>query len=705
MSAKHIGVFICECGDRIASTLDVASIAEHLAEGGGLKVAEVLPYACSPGGVEFIAGRCSAEDLDGIVVAGCSPRAMEGHFRGAFEHKGLPDLEVEITNIRDCCAMVHRQDRAAANRKAHEMVRMAVAKLAVRPPRASVERRVSQQALVLGGGVAGITAALALAREDIPVKLVERGKDIGISLDHPWEGVLRENVGEDLRAKASEVRGNRSIELFLSSQVESVSGGPGHYQVAVKRGGRDPCSTTIEAGAIIVATGAQTLCPVGMLGYDGERVVTQVEFARALERFRADDGARRIPQDVVVILCASQRDEGHPYCSFGCCEAALKQWKEMRALGGGARLTILYRDLFLPESRAESRLQEALESGVRFVHYSPNRSPQVHSHAVKYFDPARDAWTEIPYDQVVLATPLVPHDDARFIASVFHLPLDENGFYMQPEFRLRPGSYSERGVYVCGAARSPASFVDMELQALVAAYRAKRCVQAEAIYRRPFIGAIDQSLCSGCGSCISSCPNGAISMRSGTGLLDIATVDPFLCNGCGSCVVSCPTKAIDLLVDSEAEIQARINQALPDGGSNSRPRVIFFGCDWSGYAAAELAGAKGLSYSPSIRPIRVGCSARVDAKHVLWALNTGADGVLVGACPPGACHHGDGNLRAHERFSRLVGQLSGVGFDTRRLRFRWVSPDDADGLASELDAFSELIGKLGIFRPGGSDLA
>ncbi len=702
MSAKAVVVFICECGGRIASALDIAEVSEHLEESPGIQEVSVLPFACSPDGLEIIAARCEAEDLGGVVIAGCSARVMESHFRAAFEAQRLHGLSAEITNIRECCAYVHRQDPAAANRKAVDMIRMAAAKVAARSRRDPVERQVPQQVLVLGAGAAGITAALTLADEGVPVKLVERDEQMGAPFRDSMEWDLPASVAAQLKTKAARVREHPLIELFLGARIEGASGGPGCHTITLKQARREPRAFAIEAGAVIIGTGAQPLRPSGELGYDGERVVTQDEFAQYLERLRTQDGCHQLPQDVVMILCAGQRDEGHPYCSRVCCGTALTQAERLAALNGSARVTILYRDLFLPEATAESRLKEARQAGIRFVHYSPERGPQVRPDAVRYYDPTRDAWDDIPCDQVVLAPPLVPQDDADTLASLFRLPRDANGFYQQPEYRLRPGTFCERGIYVCGSAHFPAVIDEVEFQAMMAAYRAKRSVKADKISRLPFIGSVEDALCSGCASCIPSCPNGAISMRSGSGLLDVAAVDPFLCNGCGSCVVSCPTKAIDLLVDSEAEIHAQINQALVGGGRDGRSRVIFFGCDWSGYAATELAGVRGLSYSPAIIPIRVGCSARVDPKHALWALNTGADGVLIGACPPGACHHGEGNHRAYERFRRLVGQLKHIGFDARRVRFRWVAPDDAAGLAAELDAFAELIHKLNASRIDGT---
>jgi heterodisulfide reductase subunit A len=272
---------------------------------------------------------------------------------------------------------------------------------------------------------------------------------------------------------------------------------------------------------------------------------------------------------------------------------------------------------------------------------------------------------------------------------------DENGFFPEVRHRLRPENYAERGVYVCGAAHYPADWTEAEFQATSAAFKAARHLRAGRVTSRAPVAFVDEKLCTGCGPCVEACPFGAISMHQREGELDLSQIDPLLCTGCGNCVVVCPVKAISRPLDSDAQVLAQIEAALASAAQNGRPRILVFGCEWSGHAAAELAGANRLSYPAETRLIRVGCSARIDPTHVLWALFSGADGVFLGACSPGECHYVNGNRHAQERFSKLRIMLAESGFDPRRLRLEWITPDDPHDFVDKIMGFTKLVRALG----------
>lgn len=298
--------------------------------------------------------------------------------------------------------------------------------------------------------------------------------------------------------------------------------------------------------------------------------------------------------------------------------------------------------------------------------------------------------------------------DASVLAHLLRISQDEHGFYPEVRYRLRPEGYAERGIFICGAAHHPADQRETELQAISAAFKALRHLRAGVVSNGAPVASVDPALCTGCANCVEPCPFSAIAMQQRAEAVDLAQIDPMLCTGCGNCVVVCPVKAISQPVDSDAQVLAQIEAALgttngrnpsglrrPEGFATVRPlRVLVFGCEWSGHAAAELAGANKLSYPVETRLIRLRCSARFDPIHILWALYNGADGVFLSACAPGECHYIDGNRYAEERTKTLRSLLAANGFDPRRLRLEWISPDNPHDFVTKVSGFTELVAKL-----------
>jgi heterodisulfide reductase subunit A len=331
--------------------------------------------------------------------------------------------------------------------------------------------------------------------------------------------------------------------------------------------------------------------------YDGRRVVTQLEFERELRAIRIEAQATKVPSSVIMILCVGQRNQAISYCSGVCCMGALKQALEIKTMNPQSAVTILFRDLYLMgEDIYEEQVRRARQAGVTLIRYVPEAPPEPTENAVNVHDASTGVDHRLPYDRIVLASPLVPQPDASVVAHMLGIRQDKNGFFPEVRYRLRPGDYAERGIYVCGAAHCPTGWIETEFQAISAAFRALHHLRSGRLTSRALAADVDKNLCTGCGNCVEVCAFGAISMHSREGVLDSSHIDPLLCTGCGNCVVACPVKAISLPLNSDRQVLAQIDVALAGAAQSTRLRVLALGCEWSSHAAAELAGVKKLSY-------------------------------------------------------------------------------------------------------------
>jgi heterodisulfide reductase subunit A len=700
MTDVKLGVFICDCGDQISSILNLDTLEREVRDLQGVAVTRRLCRCCSPDGLSVIQSAIAAARLNHVLVAGCTPRTMEPRFRAACEEADLNGNLFEMVDIREGCAWVHQDDAEAATAKAVDLIRMGVAKGTLRQAYQPVSAEAMSAALVIGGGLAGMTSALALANAGVPVKLVEREAALG--------GMLRDvytlypdrlSTAELVAEKVNAITHHPRIEVLCESHVIGVSGTVGHYTVTTNgngEAGHQKRSSKFNAGAIIVATGAHALQPRGLFHYDGQRVVTQLEFERELRETGNQAQAINVPPNIIMILCAGQRNQAVSYCSRVCCMGALKQAIEIKTINPQATVTILFRDLYLlGEDIYEEQVRRARQAGVAFIRYAPEAPPKVTEDAVEVHDALTGVDCRLPYDRIILASPLVPQPDAGVMAHMLGIRQDDNGFFPEMRYRLRLQTYVDRGIYICGAAHFPTDWIETEFQAINAAFRALHHLTAGQVTSQAPVASVDEALCSGCGDCVEICTFGAMSMHRREGVLGCSQIDPLLCTGCGNCVVACPVKAISLPLNSDAQLLAQIDAALAGASQADHLHILALGCEWSSHAAAELAGVNKLSYPVEVRLIPVGCSARFDPMHILWAFFNGADGIFLGACPPGDCHYVNGNRYAQQRIDALKEMLAHSGFDPRRLCLEWITPDDPHDFVGKITDFTSLLRALG----------
>jgi heterodisulfide reductase subunit A len=552
----RIGVFICNCGTNIAGFLEAREVAEYAGTLPGVVFQRENLYSCSEAGIGDIKAAIRENDLNRVVVAACTPRTHEPTFRAACQDAGLNPYLFEFVNIREHCSWVHKEEREAATAKAKALVRMAVARVALLEPAERIRTDVERHAVVIGGGVSGMTASLALAKKGLSVTLIERDRSLGglvRGLDrlHP-SGRDADAYADSL---AKRVRAERRISPITRATVRNVAGYIGNYTVTVRSGGKD---RDVKCGAIVVATGARPLDPEGLYGHDGKRVITLFELESRLKKGKP--GGKRF----VMIQCAGARTPERVYCSKICCASAIKDALAIRKLVPDSTVHVLYRDLMCYGVENEELLRRAKEKGVRFVNFADDAPPVIEDGVVKVAGQVVGRELEIPADTVVLATPLVARDDAGDVSKMLKVPLDEDRFFLEAHVKLRPVDFATDGIYVCGAARWPATTRECVEQALGAAARASIPLLAGEVEVEPAVARLlDPELCRGCGMCAAICPYGAIEMvetEDGTKaeMIEVA------CKGCGTCAATCYKRAITMVHYTDEQIGAQVRAAFAE---------------------------------------------------------------------------------------------------------------------------------------------
>jgi len=557
----RIGVFVCHCGINIGGVVNVHEVVEYAKTLPDVVYAEDNKYTCSSEGINRIKEAIREFNLNRVVVASCTPRTHEQLFRKACEEAGLNKYLFEMANIRDQCSWVHMHEPENATQKAKDLVRMAVAKARLLKPQDEPEIDIAPSALVIGGGVSGMTAALCLASQGFKVYLVEKEPVLGGMLKHLYKlcpGML--DASKALRRMIDAVSSSENINVLTSAVVEEVEGFIGNFEVTVRK---DFEKVKFKVGTIIVAIGAENLEPVGMYGYKlYDNVITQLDLERLLKT-----GELRNVNRVVMIQCVGSREEkGRTYCSRICCATAIKNAVLIKELCPEAEVYIIYRDLQTYGREYEECYLDARRRFIHFIKYVPERPPEVISNPdgalrVKVYDAFLDEEIELESDLVVLSTPLIPSEDAERLSKILKVPLGSDGFFFEAHVKLRPIDFSTDGIYVCGAAHSPKSIDESISQALGAASRAAIPMTAGRLRTEAITAAVDENLCSGCRVCESLCEYNAIEIREVDGKMK-AHVFEALCKGCGVCGSACPTGAISMLHFTDDQIMAQVRAAL-----------------------------------------------------------------------------------------------------------------------------------------------
>jgi len=778
----RIGVFICHCGLNIAGVLDIKELVEYAKTLPNVVYVKDNRYTCADPGQEEIRKAIKEHKLNRVVVAACSPRMHEPTFRRTVSDVNLNPFLFEMANIREFSSWCHPSTPKEATEKAKDIIKMAVAKSRLLQPLQTIEVPVINKALVIGGGIAGMNAALDLAEMGFKVYLLEKGESIGghmAQLDKTFPTLDCSICIEG--PKMVDVGRHPNIEIIAYADLLNVSGYIGNFKVKIRKNPRyviaenctgcgeckevcpiefpnewdmnlgvrkaisvpfdqavplvytinkdyciecykcvDACGARqainfeqkpeeieIEVGAIIVATGYDIYLPYDnqLLGYGKyTNVITSLEFERLIlaagptggKVIRASDGQK--PHTVAFIQCVGSRDANkYPYCSNFCCMYTLKHVVQLKEkYKEDVEVYVFYMDMRSNFKGYEEFFERARTLGVNFVRGRVSRIlevPETKNLLIHAEDMTLGQPIEIEAEMVVLATAAIPKKGTDEIARILNLTRGADGFFMESHPKLKPIDAPTDGIFLAGACQGLKDIPYSVSQGSGAASRAATVLSKPMWKIEPIVSIVDPNKCRNvttkCGICAERCPYGSIKIEE----KQPAQVITAMCHGCGTCVAECPADAITQMHFTDAQIFAQIRAALE---TNPEDKILAFLCNWCSYAGADLAGTSRFEYPPTIRPIRVMCSGRVDRDFVLEALRLGAGMVLVGACHlPYDCHYISGNWKMKARMDALAPMLHKLGLSPERFRVEYVSAAEGVKFAEIVREMTEQMRALG----------
>lgn len=556
----RIGVFICHCGTNIGGFVDVPAVAEYSKTLPNVVFSEHNLYTCADDGLTSIKNAIKEYDLNRVIVASCTPRTHAPLFKSTCEAAGLNPYLFEFVNIREQCSWVHMKEKEEATQKAKDLVRMGAARAGLLEPQTEKRVDVIPKALVIGGGVAGISASQSLADHGFQTYLVEKEEKLG-GMVRKYYKLTPSGIDalDFLKELIEELKKRKNLDILSSSTVKNVEGYIGNFKVNIE----GKSDKELDVGSIILASGAQEFKPEGLYEYGkNDRVITTIELERKMR-----EGAMDSVKKVVMIQCVGSRGEALPYCSRICCMTAIKNaiyLKEEFDLD----VNILHNDIRVYGADYEALYRKAQEMGVHFNKFGENDKPKIingeDETKVKVFNEGLGRTEKYPADLVVLSTPMVNIPEAEELSKMLKVPLGQDRFFFEAHVKLRPLDFATDGIFLCGAAHAPATIPEAIAQGYGAASRAaiplaKGYVQVEAI-----TSFVDEAKCRGCGRCVDQCEYKALELVELESGRLVSRTNEILCKGCGTCAATCCNGAISMKHFTSEQINAMIDAALSE---------------------------------------------------------------------------------------------------------------------------------------------
>jgi heterodisulfide reductase subunit A len=561
MEEIRIGVYVCWCGTNIAKMVDVEKVSEEVSKLPNVALSKNYKYMCSDPGQDMIIKDIKEHKLNRIVVAACSPRIHELTFRKALQNAGLNPYMFEMANIREHVSWVHL-DKNAATRKAKTLLAAAINRVAFHEALEKRTVEINPATLIIGGGVAGMSAALEIANAGRQVYLVEKSSDLGgtansIDMSFPYF----QSAQQILQIMKKGVEKNDKIEVFYQSTVDEVFGYVGNFKTNIDK-------RELEFGNIIVATGLKTLDPTQFGNYAYKRlpdVLTSLEFEKKLQSGDLNTSKGKLPQNIAIIHCVGSRNNiTHEYCSRNCCMTALKFSSQIKSVMPECNVFELYSDMRAFGKGCEELYKQTARKGVVFLMFDQKDEMPIvveasgkskHAMLVNMEEKLSGESIEIPVDMVVLMVGVEAHEDAKNIAHAVGISMCGNDFYIEKHPKLDPVATTTDGVYIAGACQGPKDIPDSVSQAKAAAARILATINKGKVEVEVTTAVVNEDQCCGCQTCVSVCPYTAISYNEEK---NVSFVNEILCKGCGTCGSACPSGAIASKHFTDQQIMSQI---------------------------------------------------------------------------------------------------------------------------------------------------
>lgn len=559
----RVGVIVCHCGANISRVVDIPGVVDYCRTLPNVEFAMEQLFACSTNSAKEITDKIREHGLNRVVVAACTPRTHEPLFRDTLREAGINQYYYEMANIREHCSWVHSKEPEEATQKAKEIIQMSVARVCSLEPLQEYDLPVNKAALVVGGGLAGMTSALSIASQGHEVYLVEKASELGgmaLRIHDTLEGLDVQAYLGDLIKKVYQ---HPLIHVYTDAIVSEVAGYVGNFVTIVKTHGR---AMSIKHGVAVIAIGANVSRPTEYLYGEDERVMTHLDLD---EKIAQGDEALANAGSLVMIQCVGCRNKDRNYCSRVCCSESVKNALKLKEINPDMDIYILFQDI-RTYSFKEDAYREAASKDIRFIRYEPADKPQVEAVEeggksilrVTVTDPILEAKLELDADFIALAAAVIPAEDSQEISRLFKVTLSPDGFFQEAHVKLRPVDFTAEGIYLCGTAHYPKFIPETVSQAYGAAGRALTVLANDTVVASGSVCEVNAKDCLSCGACIAACTYGAIEFRE-TPLGRKAVVNPVLCKGDGLCNTKCPTRAISLKHYTYDQVLNQIDAAIP----------------------------------------------------------------------------------------------------------------------------------------------